>query len=138
MKIELILPAEMTLKDLADRLAGAVWSVLKEDVREQPIYQGHFDQVTGAILDRLNDMCEGEEQAGGLRSVRLSCDAPPASDALEAGLTRAIAGRVTGVLSDLRAVRLITHDLPSALGDVLRPYEWIDDGLGEARPAPGL
>lgn len=126
MDIELILPTEMSMEDLAVRLAGAAWGVLAGDPREREAYRGSFGQLTDAILERLNEMRTGEQAMGGIRTVHLACEESQSPDALEVGLTSAIAGRLKGLLSDLRAVQLVTHDLPESLGDVLRAYEWID------------
>ncbi len=126
MQVELILPTEMTLEDIADRLARAAWRVLAGDHREWGGYQGTYVPVCEAIADHLARCRISEQPMGGVRAVRLDGDAPENAGGLEAGLTRAIACRVGELFSDLRAFRLVTHDLPGALHEALRPYAWVD------------
>lgn len=124
MNVELILPTEMSLETLAERLAGEVWRVLVSDPRERDAYRGTFGRLAASVLDGLTSMRVDDQSLGGVHSVRLASADPDEADALERSLTRAIVRREAEVLSDLRAVRLVTQELPRAMANVLKPYEW--------------
>jgi len=100
--------------------------VLVSDPRERDAYQGAFGRLAASVLDGLISMRVEDQNLGGVHSVRLACEAPEAADALEMSLTRAIVRREAEVLSDLRAVRLVTQELPRAMANVLKPYEWCE------------
>jgi hypothetical protein len=133
MRVELILPSELSLRDLADRLAGAVMDLLSSDRREAGAYEGAQASVSDAILDYLTQFRISEQSLGAIRSVMLAGGDAGTDDRLEVGLTRAIAGRLGVLFDDLRAVRLVTRELPDALWRVLQFYEWVEP-MPEAGP----
>ena len=140
MEYELILPAHMSLAEVADRVTRAVRDVLasSRDTRDAARADG---PIAEAVEEYLMNTLRSEVPMGGVRSLRFSGESNGPGEGLEAELTRAIARRVHEVFKDVRAVQLVTHDLPEAIHGALDAYLWSEPerpARGSAPARPGM
>lgn len=124
MEHEVILPAEVTVSDLIDQMARAVWGVLAADPGTLGLYQGYYVTVCAALESCLQRAIKSEQALGRARSLILEPVGAPPDAGLETVFALAVVGRIREVLDDVRAVHLVTQAIPEAIRQVLEPYVW--------------
>lgn len=136
MLYELILPAQLSVEGVVERLSRAVWEVLAGERSTLRIYQGHFVAIYGAIHEHLNQTLAGEEVLGGVHTLKFIPDEERdgVPTGLEGDLARAVAVRLSEATPDSGLLDVRETPIPGALREALEPYLWVEGPMGPREP----